>query len=137
MDKGGTGAKPLPQFFVAVVLGACTVAGVVAGTAGDGWRTVQMRVTAYCPCRQCCGRYSDGNTACMHRIQPGDVFVAADKKYDFGTEMIVPGYNSDRAVKVLDRGGAIKGNRLDVFFGSHRQAVEWGVRYIEVKIRGK
>ena len=98
------------------------------------WQTVPMRVTAYCPCPKCCGRFSDGITACAHKIKPGDTFVAADQMYPFGTEMIVPGYNNARPVKVLDRGGAIKGNRLDVFFHSHQQALNWGVRYIDVKV---
>jgi len=99
------------------------------------WQIVQMRVTAYCPCPKCCGSYSDGVTACGHKIRQGDLFVAADKKYPFGTEMIIPGYTSSEPVKVLDRGGAIRGNRLDVFFGSHQEALEWGVRYLDVKIR--
>lgn len=98
-------------------------------------QTVQMRVTAYCPCPECCGQFSDGITACAHKIKPGDTFVAADRMYPFGTEMIVPGYNNARPVKVLDRGGAITGNRLDVFFHSHQQALNWGVRYIDVKVR--
>ena len=101
---------------------------------GDEWRTVRMRVTAYCPCSKCCGQYADGMTACGHVIQPGDTFVAADKRYAFGTKMIVPGYDSERAVKVLDRGGAIKGNRVDVFFPSHQEALEWGVKYLDVKV---
>lgn len=101
----------------------------------DDWRVVQMRVTAYCGCSKCCGEYSDGLTANMHKIQDGDAFVAADKKYAFGTELVVPGYNLDRPVKVMDRGGAIKGDRLDVFFNSHKQALRWGVRYLEVKVR--
>lgn len=99
------------------------------------WQTVRMRVTAYCPCEKCCGRYSDGRTACLHKICHGDVFVAADKEYDFGTEMIIAGYNNGEPVKVLDRGGAIQGNRVDVFFNSHEEAVNWGVRYIDVKVR--
>jgi len=99
------------------------------------WEIVQMRVTAYCPCPKCCGQYSDGVTACGYRIQPGDTFVAADGQYGFGTEMLIPGYSNSRPVKVLDRGGAIKGNRLDVFFGSHDQALEWGVKYLDVKVR--
>lgn len=98
------------------------------------WQTVQMRVTAYCPCPKCCGQYSDGVTACGHKIQPGDVFVAADRRYSFRTEMIISGYNDGQPVKVLDRGGAIRENRLDVFFGSHQEALEWGVRYLDVKI---
>ena len=101
----------------------------------DEWKTVRMRVTAYCPCPKCCGESSDGITACNHKIQQSETFVAADRKYPFGSEMVIAGYNDGSPVKVLDRGGAIYGNRLDVYFGSHQQAMEWGVRYIDVKIR--
>ena len=101
----------------------------------DSWQVVRMRVTAYCPCSKCCGDYADGITACNHRIQRGDKFVAADKTYSFGTEMIIPGYNSGQPVKVLDRGGAIKGDRLDAFFDTHQQALEWGVRYLDVRVK--
>lgn len=109
-----------------------------SGDEGSGeWLTVRMRVTAYCPCPKCCGRYSDGITASGHVICPGDFFVAADRKYPFGTEMIVGGYKSGEAVKVLDRGGVIRGNRLDVFFDSHKEALKWGVRNLDVKVRRK
>lgn len=101
------------------------------------WQTIQMRVTAYCPCRKCCGRYSDGVTASGHKIRPGEFFVAADKKYPFGTEMIITGYKGGEPVKVLDRGGVIRGNRLDVFFDSHEEALKWGVRNLDVKVRRK
>jgi len=101
------------------------------------WQTVRMRVTAYCPCPKCCGEYSDGKTACGHKISPGDAFVAADKRYSFGTEMIIAGYQNGQPVKVLDRGGAIHGNRLDVFFHAHEEALKWGVKYVDVKIRCK
>jgi len=109
-----------------------------SGAAGSGqWLTVRMRVTAYCPCPKCCEKYSDGVTASGHKIRKGDFFVAADRKYPFGTEMIIPGYNNGEVVKVLDRGGAIDGDQLDVFFGSHQEALEWGVRNIDVKIRNE
>ena len=103
----------------------------------EEWESIEMRVTAYCPCPKCCGEYSDGVTACGHEIRPGDTFVAADRRYSFGTEMLIPGYSNGRAVKVLDRGGAIKGNRLDVFFATHQEALEWGVKYLEVSVRWK
>ncbi len=98
------------------------------------WQTVQMRVTAYCPCKKCCGKYSDGVTAHGYKIRPGDAFVAADKEYPFGTEMIIAGYKNGQPVKVLDRGGVIVGNRLDVFFHCHEEALKWGVRDLGVKI---
>lgn len=99
------------------------------------YKTVLMRVTAYCPCEKCCGEYSDGVTASGHKIRPGDAFVAADKEYPFGTKMVIEGYKNSESVKVLDRGGAIRGNKLDVFFHSHREALKWGVRYLDVEVR--
>ena len=75
---------------------------------GDKWVTVRMRVTGYCACTRCCGK-DDGITANMHRIRPGDVLVAADKKFRFGTQMMVPGYNDGQPVKVMDRGRVITG----------------------------
>ncbi len=101
------------------------------------WEMIEMRVTAYCPCPSCCGEYSDGITACGYVIQPGDTFVAADGRYSFDTEMLIPGYSNSKPVKVLDRGGAIKGNRLDVFFATHDEALQWGVQYLEVNVRRK
>jgi len=117
--------------------GRITLLSTTATEQSGQWQTVQMRVTAYCPCEKCCGKYSNGQTACGHKIRPGDAFVAADKEYSFGTEIIIPGYENAAPVKVLDRGGAIRGNRLDVFFSSHEEALKWGVRHLDVKVRRK
>lgn len=100
----------------------------------SGWQVVRMRVTGYCACSKCCGT-NDGITANNHRIRPGDAFVAADKKFRFGTQMKIPGYNMGNSVKVYDRGRLIKGNRLDVFFHSHSQAKKWGTRYLDVLVK--
>ena len=103
----------------------------------DSWHVVRMRVTGYCSCPKCCGKFSDGVTASNRRIRGGDVFVAADKHYKFGTEMIIPGYNRDRTVTVQDRGRVIKGNRLDLYFDTHGQAQKWGVKYLDVLVKDK
>jgi len=81
---------------------------------------------------KCCGKYADGVTASGHKIRQGDVFVAAPKDIPFGTLLTVPGYNNGKPVKVLDRGGAITSGRLDVFFHTHKAALEWGVRNVVV-----
>jgi len=109
---------------------------VSAASVEEEWQTISMRVTAYCPCEKCCGPDSPGTTASGHKIQGGDVFVAADKRYSFGTKMIIPGYNDGQPVEVLDRGGAIKGDKIDVFFPTHEEALEWGVKNLDVKVRG-
>lgn len=101
----------------------------------EQWQIVRMRVTGYCSCPKCCGKFSDGKTANCHRIRKGDVFVAADKYYPFGTEMIIPGYNKAKPVKVLDRGRVIKGNRLDLYFDTHQQAKKWGTKYLDVLVK--
>lgn len=101
----------------------------------EKWHVVHMRVTGYCSCAKCCGNFADGKTANCHKIRKGDVFVAADKRYRFGTEMIIPGYNGSQPVDVRDRGRAIKGNKLDIYFDSHKQAQKWGVKYLDVLVK--
>ena len=90
-----------------------------------------FRVTAYCPCEKCCGRFADGITASGHVIKPGDRFVAAPKDMKFGTMVTIPGYGK---VSVEDRGGAITDGRLDVYFDTHQEALNWGVQILEVKL---
>jgi 3D (Asp-Asp-Asp) domain-containing protein len=98
-------------------------------------RTILMEVTAYCPCRKCCGKGAHGVTASGLRVTANaGLFVAADSFLPFHTKLVIPGYANERPVPVLDRGGAIKGNRLDVFFPTHQEALEWGRRMIEVTI---
>jgi len=114
---------------------AVSAVPAVSRSGAGEWRTVRMRVTGYCPCSKCCGDSADGITANGHVIQRGDTFVAADRRYAFGTEMIIPGYSNSQVVKVLDRGGAIRGDKLDAFFHTHQAALEWGVKYLDVQIR--
>ena len=66
-------------------------------------------------------------------LLPSDGTIAADTKYyPFGTRMYVPGYGWG---KVEDRGGAIKGpNRIDIYYDSHYDALEWGRKKVRVLI---
>lgn len=100
-------------------------------------RTFEANVSGYCLCGKCCGRWAKvypRRTASGHIIKPGDKFVAAPRNLPFGTLIIIPGYNNGQPVPVLDRGGAIKRNNLDLFFDSHKAALEWGRQKIPVKI---
>jgi len=59
--------------------------------------------------------------------------IAADTDYyPFGTRMYVPGYGWG---VVKDRGGAIKGpNRIDLFYNSHNDALQWGRKNVAVVV---
>jgi 3D (Asp-Asp-Asp) domain-containing protein len=97
-------------------------------------KAVFMEVTAYCPCRKCCGPEARGITASGRDVSHIEGrFVAADTALlPFHTKLVIPGYAANMPVEVLDKGGAIKGNRLDVFFPTHEQALQWGRRLVEV-----
>ncbi len=97
-------------------------------------RTIEMEVTAYCPCKKCCGPLAQGITASGKRVSYNNgKFVAADTKVlPFGKKLLIPGYASGAPVEVIDRGGAIKGNKLDVYFDSHKEALKWGRQKLTV-----
>jgi 3D (Asp-Asp-Asp) domain-containing protein len=107
---------------------------------------VPMRTTGYCKCKQCCGwkrtwygkpvvkgsrqRKEVGVTATGSKARPGT--IAADtSRYPFGTVMYIPGYGYGR---VEDRGSAVKGEHIDLYFKKHKQALRWGSRQIGVKV---
>lgn len=66
---------------------------------------------------------------CASGLKAGPGAVAADPSVPFGTRVYVPGYGWG---VVVDRGGAIRGDRLDVYFEDLEDALEWGVRRVEV-----
>ena len=86
----------------------------------------EYKLTAYCACMKCCGK-TDGITASGVKAKEG-VTIAADKSLPFGTKVIINGHE----YTVQDRGGAIKGNKIDIFFDSHQAALEFGVQYKEI-----
>lgn len=99
-------------------------------------KVVMMTVTAYSPDWRSCGEDAQGITASTKSVYTnGGRMVAADTRVLPMNSMItVPGYSSDEVVPVLDRGGAIKGNRLDVLFPTHEQAMQWGVQKLPVVV---
>lgn len=93
-----------------------------------------FKVTHYCGCRKCCGSYSDGSESIAYgasgkRLE-ALVSVAVDPSViPLGTVLHDAEGNLYRAE---DTGGAIKGNRIDLFVGDHQKAINMGVREIEL-----
>jgi 3D (Asp-Asp-Asp) domain-containing protein len=109
---------------------------VLAPPPAPSARVIWMEVTAYCPCKKCCGPRAQGITASGRPVSHnGGRFVAADTKVlAFNTRLLIPGYADGAAVPVIDRGGAIKGHKLDVYFPTHDQAKQWGRRWVPVTV---
>jgi 3D (Asp-Asp-Asp) domain-containing protein len=97
---------------------------------------VTMEVTGYCSCKKCCGEQAAGITASGKKVSYNrGRFVAADTRIlPFGTKVSIPGYHEGVAVEVIDRGGAIKGNKLDLYFPTHQAALNWGRRMVKVRV---
>lgn len=87
-------------------------------------RTDVFTVTAYCPCEKCCGAYANGYTATGEKATQGVTIAADPDVLPMGTEIELDGHT----YTVQDTGGAIKGNRLDLYFDNHEDALRWGVQ---------
>ena len=86
------------------------------------------KVTAYCSCAKCCGK-TTGITVSGTRATAGRT-IAAPARFAFGTKLSLNG----KVYTVEDRGGAINGNRIDLYVNSHAEALAWGVRYLPVSV---
>lgn len=87
----------------------------------------KYKLTAYCACVKCCGK-EDGITATGTVATQGRTIAVDPQKIPYGTEVLIDGH----VYVAEDCGGAIKGNRIDVYFDSHTEALEFGVRYMEL-----
>ena len=91
----------------------------------------EMTVTATAYTAYCAG--CSGTTAygIDLRANPNQKVIAVDPRViPLGTRVWVEGYGEAIAG---DTGGAIKGNKIDVFIPSYDNAIAWGVK--EVKLR--
>ena len=75
----------------------------------------QFKISYYCACEKCCGK-SDAITASGKKAAEGVTVAADGNLLPFGTKIYIRGLGWR---EVQDRGGAIKGNVLDVYVSSH------------------
>lgn len=93
----------------------------------EGW--IKFIATGYCPCSKCCGK-NTGITAMGTKARANHT-VAMPKGYNFGTQIQIKGMGT---YTVEDRGGAIKGNKIDIFFNTHQEALDFGRRTVYLKV---
>ncbi|WP_413309543.1 LysM peptidoglycan-binding domain-containing protein [Bacillus sp. 1P10SD] len=93
-------------------------------------KEITVKATAYtASCEGCSGTTATGLDL---NANPGAKVIAVDPSViPLGSKVLVEGYGEAIA---SDTGGAIKGNRIDVFIPSEEKALEWGKKEIKVKI---
>lgn len=72
-----------------------------------------------------------GVTASGERVKEGRT-IACPKRFPFGTEIYISHF--DNTFICEDRGGAIKGDRLDIYMEDLGDALDFGRRELEVEI---
>lgn len=94
----------------------------------------EFKLTAYCSCEKCCGEYAlnrpDG-------VVYGSIGEELRAGYSIAVDPDVIPYNSmvligDTWYEAQDTGGAIQENRIDVYFDSHEEALQFGVQSANV-----
>ena len=88
----------------------------------------EFKLTAYCPCSQCCGQWAGGATASGVMPVANHTIAVDTDIIPFGTQVLING----TTYVAEDTGGAINGSRIDIFFDSHQEALNFGVQYAEV-----
>ena len=92
--------------------------------------------TAYCSCKKCCNKDPSskwyGITASGRKARWGT--VAVDRRLiKLGSRLRIEGF-PDTVFRADDVGGAIKGKRIDLWFSSHRKALEFGRQKLAVEL---
>ena len=88
----------------------------------------QFKLTAYCPCSKCCGNWAGGITSTGVMAKANRTIAVDPSVIPYGSKVMING----EIYVAEDCGGAIKGNRIDVYHDTHSEALDFGVQYAEV-----
>lgn len=86
-------------------------------------REMKVRATAYC---------NDPITSTGKKPRPYHTIAVDPKLIPYGTMVYIPEFN--KVFIAEDCGGAIKGNRIDIYMNNEYECRQWGVRNITIII---
>ncbi|MGE7119493.1 3D domain-containing protein [Peribacillus sp. NPDC046944] len=101
-----------------------------AKKASKKYKTITVNATAYTAnCKGCSGITATGLNL---KKNPKVKAISVDPKViPLGTKVHVEGYGDAVAA---DKGSAIKGKKIDVFYSSKTKALNWGRKTVKVKV---
>lgn len=97
------------------------------------YRRDVFKITAYCGCKICCGKWSGGGTKTGTKLRFG-VCAVDPKVIPLNSIVTIERLGTFRAE---DIGGKVKGKHIDVYTPNHYDAVDFGVHHLKVKWRKK
>lgn len=88
-----------------------------------------FKTTAYCPCYQCSEGW--GRQTSSGALATANHTVAVDRRViPIGTRLLING----QEYVAQDIGGGVKGNHIDIYYNTHSETKQYGVRNAEVYI---
>ena len=106
---------------------AAEINGAPAASGKKGTYLGKFTTTAYCNCSACC---SGGFTLTYSGTVPkANHTISADiARFPIGTKLMI----NDIIYTVEDIGSNVYGNRLDIYFDTHQQALDYGRKTVDV-----
>lgn len=96
---------------------------------GNSWVTT-LKATGYCPCNKCNYPYGGKPSYLGYPLAKG-IAAVDPRTIPLGSKLYIEGYGNAIAA---DKGGAIVGNRIDLCFSSHQEALNWGIKTVKVSV---
>ena len=81
----------------------------------------KYKLTAYCGCKKCSGKWGT-RTASGKKAKQGRTIAVDKRKIKLGSKVQING----KTYVAEDVGGGVKGKHIDVFFKSHKQTKRFG-----------
>jgi 3D (Asp-Asp-Asp) domain-containing protein len=97
---------------------------ISVSTSASGTSLGKFKITAYCNCSKCCGKWANGYTASGTVATAGR--TVAMSGVPFGTKLLINGH----VYTVEDRGTPY--GHVDIFFNTHSEALQFGRKYADV-----
>ena len=98
----------------------------------EEWKSIgEFKLTFFCPCRKCNGKWTGKATASGAPLKPGTTIAVDPKVIPLGTRVRI----GEHEFIAQDTGSGIKGNRIDICLEDHGECLRAGVQYSEVLVR--
>lgn len=89
-----------------------------------------FKITYYCNCEKCCGKWAGGPTASGEMPIEGVTIAVDTDIIKLGATILIDNHE----YIAQDTGSAIQGNIIDIYLSSHEDCIQRGVNYKEVFI---